>query len=812
MLPFNRCDIPLPFPDPEAGDLAGFVGVPFVGVPAFTQATPDGPTAETAVDSVRVYTPAGPVARAIDAHRELTNVQARLEPEHLETFYVSSEDAPIASLAPRHVASAPAPQQMAAPPVAAASPTAGVPQQVVATNQQMAAAPQIAAASPAPQQLVAPPQAAALEQLVAPGQQIAASPEQMAAAPQMVAAEQPSVSDGKRPRPAREVLNGLSLNFLFYHFIHYQQQAELLALSTAKINSLILRIHPVHPSTVEGLRLSRRASDFNSPTAKGVRRPVHDGCEALLQAPLLQEVLGQENRPSGNGDPLLWVGTTTAEPQLLRHNELPLAAPLFYQRRWASGSLSPFMGTHQAGLGVAFIDALPGTGWAGAGGCETEGKRRLAPEAGWGHPAPQAAPQTPFRSPLQLRLPETLRSGDDGQLRVLFLMGLPGAGKSTVKRQRLRPDDLDIEPDQMKRRHHLFSEDMGEETDEEVHCWSVRRSVDAFEDAVRRRRRSILFDSSGSNASWLQRRIELAQRKGYVTELLWVDVPVEIALYRNRGRGFQNNRRGQFCPEHIILNKAKVLERSFQELSRYVCVAERMKNWCEGSYELEEAKEDLYLYPAPRTRPPALRPGMKHYGEAPDGARPPSPSAGSRRKLQIGPWKRNDEVTQKKNARLAWMDHTYHGDREYYVDKHVLGSRDILLERNKFPYQLPPGAEHWTIWSRKPMDHDELCDYVEGWLDAREPHHVVSWNYDDNRGRRTINIWHIHIYFQGRGGRPPRLTCPSEASEARGADEDRSSEPSAKRRRTVHTERRTDCIKTPSVHLSPSLKRSPCGV
>ncbi|CAK9023616.1 Zeta_toxin domain-containing protein [Durusdinium trenchii] len=444
------------------------------------------------------------------------------------------------------------------------------------------------------------------------------------------------------------------------------------------------------------------------------------------------------------------------------------------------------------------------SGWAG--------KRRLAPEAGWGHPAPQAAPQTPFRSPLQLRLPETLRSGDDGQLRVLFLMGLPGAGKSTVKRQRLRPDDLDIEPDQMKRRHHLFSEDMGEETDEEVHCWSVRRSVDAFEDAVRRRRRSILFDSSGSNASWLQRRIELAQRKGYVTELLWVDVPVEIALYRNRGRGFQNNRRGQFCPEHIILNKAKVLERSFQELSRYVCVAERMKNWCEGSYELEEAKEDLYLYPAPRTRPPALRPGMKHYGEAPDGARPPSPSAGSRRKLQIGPWKRNDEVTQKKNARLAWMDHTYHGDREYYVDKHVLGSRDILLERNKFPYQLPPGAEHWTIWSRKPMDHDELCDYVEGWLDAREPHHVVSWNYDDNRGRRTINIWHIHIYFQVRGGRPPRLTCPSEASEARGADEDRSSEPSAKRRRTVHTERRTDCIKTPSVHLSPSLKRSPCGV
>ncbi|CAE7326980.1 unnamed protein product, partial [Symbiodinium sp. CCMP2456] len=114
------------------------------------------------------------------------------------------------------------------------------------------------------------------------------------------------------------------------------------------------------------------------------------------------------------------------------------------------------------------------------------------------------------------------------------------------------------------------------------------------------------------------------------------------------------------------------------------------------------------------------------------------------------PWKRDDTVTRRKNARLAYLDRRYKGDREYYVDKYVLGSRDVLLERNRFPYQLPPGAEHWTIWCRHEMGHEELCNYVEAWLDAREPHHVVSWNYDDNRGRRTINIWHVHIYFQGR--------------------------------------------------------------
>jgi len=413
---------------------------------------------------------------------------------------------------------------------------------------------------------------------------------------------------------------------------------------------------------------------------------------------------------------------------------------------------------------------------------------------------------------VRLRMPESMvlrNTQEKGGRRVLFLMGLPGAGKTTVKRQRLFADDVDIEPDSIKRRHHRFSEDMGEETDEEVHRWSVRRAVDEFEDAVRsRRRQNIVFDSSGSNASWLRHRIDLARRKGYVTELLWVDVPVEISLLRNRNRGFQHNRCGQFCPEKIILSKADVLERSFEELSRVVDVAERMKNWSEGSGELEEAKEDLYFYPAPRTRPPALRPGMKHYGEAPDGARPPSPSATSRRKLRIGPWKRNDEVTRKKNARLMWMDRTYKGDREHYVDKHVLGSRDVLLERNRFPYQLPPGAEHWTIWSRKAMDHEELCSYVEAWLDARQPHQVVSWNYDDNRGRRTINIWHVHVYFQGRGGQPPLLTCPSSLRRKR---EERL-EPARPEKRRRTDRREESCIKTPSVHLSPSLKRSPCGV
>lgn len=333
-------------------------------------------------------------------------------------------------------------------------------------------------------------------------------------------------------------------------------------------------------------------------------------------------------------------------------------------------------------------------------------------------------------------------------------MGLPGAGKSTVKRRRIRRGDLDIEPDQFKPDHPRFAKEMSKEVDEEVHRWSVRKASEAFEDALRAASRSnIIFDSSGSNWKWLRRHILEAREAGYATDLLWVDVPLEIALLRNRDRAAQG---GAWCPEQVIIDKAALMQKSFEELRQVADTAERLQNWCEGGkLELERAKQDLYLYPAPRTRPTSLRPGDPGYGEAPDGACPPSCSAGSRRTIRIGPWKRSEEVAHKKNERLAWIDETFRGNRERFIMNTVLDGREVVVEPNKFPYFLPPDIEHWTIWSRHDMDHRELCDYMEKWLDAREPHNVIAWNYDDNRGRRTIDIWHVHIYFQGADGKLP---------------------------------------------------------
>lgn len=341
--------------------------------------------------------------------------------------------------------------------------------------------------------------------------------------------------------------------------------------------------------------------------------------------------------------------------------------------------------------------------------------------------------------------------------RALFLMGLPGAGKSTVKKRRMHRGDVDIEPDAFKCRHRRFSLDMDEETDDEVHRWSVRRAADTFEDAlVSDEKPNLIFDSSGSNARWLLRRIDSARSAGYRTELLWVDVPLEIALLRNRDRAYES-KGARWCPESVIVQKDKVLVNSFEELRKEVDSAERLQNWSEGSKERSIALEDIYVYPYPRTCPPPLRPGDEEYGEAPAGARSPSPTRDSMRKIRIGPWRRSDEVMERKTARLAWMDRTYRGNRERYVMEKLLKRRETYLEPNLFPYQLPPDLEHWTIWSRRDMEHDELCKYVEGWLEERKPNNVVSWNYDDNRGKRTISVWHVHIYFQGANGEAPSI-------------------------------------------------------
>jgi hypothetical protein len=45
------------------------------------------------------------------------------------------------------------------------------------------------------------------------------------------------------------------------------------------------------------------------------------------------------------------------------------------------------------------------------------------------------------------------------------------------------------------------------------------------------------------------------------------------------------------------------------------------------------------------------------------------------------------------------------------------------------------------------MSHPEICRYVDNWISRHMPQ-VRRWNYDDNEGDKSIELFHVHIYIE----------------------------------------------------------------
>ncbi|KAF1333520.1 hypothetical protein FI667_g2503, partial [Globisporangium splendens] len=121
----------------------------------------------------------------------------------------------------------------------------------------------------------------------------------------------------------------------------------------------------------------------------------------------------------------------------------------------------------------------------------------------------------------------------------------------------------------------------------------------------------------------------------------------------------------------------------------------------------------------------------------------------SRRTLYIEYWSRTDECKERKWDHLDDIAEKY-GAAEDHIFDTTLRGRTACLEPNMFPYDTPAGIEHWTLWHVKELNHEQIKQYVENWIDANAPH-VVRWNYDDNP-ERSIDIFHVHVYLQVADG------------------------------------------------------------
>jgi len=143
--------------------------------------------------------------------------------------------------------------------------------------------------------------------------------------------------------------------------------------------------------------------------------------------------------------------------------------------------------------------------------------------------------------------------------KALFTMGLPGAGKSTVASKRYNINELAVvDPDIFKESHPDYDpKDPGA-----LHEWSSKQAEHYFSALLFEGSEDIMVDGTGTNAEKMIRRINQAKAAGYEVELLYVSVPLRVALERNANRE-------RVVPESILREKALDISTAFEIVAPY---------------------------------------------------------------------------------------------------------------------------------------------------------------------------------------------------------------------------------------------------
>ena len=185
----------------------------------------------------------------------------------------------------------------------------------------------------------------------------------------------------------------------------------------------------------------------------------------------------------------------------------------------------------------------------------------------------------------------------------VFMMGPPGAGKSFVKaKMYLKHTGFhDIDSDKMKESH----PDYDPMHPELVHEWSLKAQMAEF-NRVLPTGEPFVYDGTAWDPRPVIDRMDVAKAAGYRIFLVYVYVPVEVSLFRNRNRG-------RFVPEDVILDKAKKIERAFGIIRQQVDKFKVVENYT--PQQQDEAEKDMAVYPPPQPRVPP-RPGDPDYGAA----------------------------------------------------------------------------------------------------------------------------------------------------------------------------------------------------
>ena len=187
----------------------------------------------------------------------------------------------------------------------------------------------------------------------------------------------------------------------------------------------------------------------------------------------------------------------------------------------------------------------------------------------------------------------------------VFFIGPAGSGKSFVRNMKyMRHLDFKVvDPDEIKKLH----PDYDPEAPFKVHKWSKAKSEARFKQLVTGGDGTpVIVDGTGRNAEGILNKMRVAKANGYRTYVVYVYVPFEISIFRNRNRD-------RFVPEDVIIEQSEKISHNFNTLKGKADKSKVIPNF--GQKELGLAKKDIAVYPVPQAeRPP--RPGDADYGMA----------------------------------------------------------------------------------------------------------------------------------------------------------------------------------------------------
>lgn len=149
--------------------------------------------------------------------------------------------------------------------------------------------------------------------------------------------------------------------------------------------------------------------------------------------------------------------------------------------------------------------------------------------------------------------------------KIVFTMGTPAAGKSTVSRAKF-PSYNVIDSDEVKKTLDGYDP----KNPHLVHLESKKIVAEMFSEALKTDENYVV-DGTGANAEKLIRRMTEAKAHGFEVELLYVVVSLKTSLKRN-------SLRERIVPEEVVIEKYNDIRYSFEAVAPHADIVNVINN------------------------------------------------------------------------------------------------------------------------------------------------------------------------------------------------------------------------------------------